>query len=449
MMIMSVCNKQTLAIYIFKWWDYVVRTRRAAKTGRWWVKRALSKTLNAWTFMIIEGRLETALAEASVMKSRAEDLDSTLDQTTKAGNAVCVTNVELRGELDTLQASYRVLVEEVEEYEQELVRGRSALAEVEKELTRAQTRVRELEQRLEKATKEGAALKTSKDELQATVASMREQGGYDKTRIAFMEEMIAAGDSSKAVTVEVKRLEAARQLERDAQEACEREMATLRRDLENMTHMKNDLERQLETAQVEAGMMKGRAEDLDRTLDETTKAHNAALVKYTELKCQQLMVRRIRNSVTAKVIETWRMKHAEATHLRHLKTRAVIMSRIRALVAVMIQWREHIRLSQMAVKARCRYMKRMLLFAWECWYKYFDSNRQAMVQLADQIKANAGMKSLSKMLRCIALKKWLNKSLCKTWQRWLNVLLERKLLSCIWSAVLRRRKQRVSTGPCF
>jgi len=445
MMIMSVCNKQTPALYIYKWWDYVVRTRRAVKTARWWVKRALSKTLTAWTFMRIEGRLETALAEASVMKSRAEDLDSTLDQTTKAGNALRVTNVELRGELATLQASYHVLVQEAEEYEQEL----GALAEVDKELTWAQTRVRELEQRLEEATKDGAALKTSNDELQAAAASLREQGGYDKTRIAFMEEMLAAGDSSKALTEEVKRLETARQLERDAREACERAMAILRRDLENMTHMKNDLERRLETAQVEASMMKGRAEDLDRTLDETTKAHNAALVKYTELKCQQLMVRRIRNSVTAKVIETWRMKHAEAKHLWHLTTRAVILSRIRALVAVMIQWREHILLSQMAVKARCRYMKRMLLKAWECWYKYCDSNRQAMVQLADQIKANAGMKRLSKMLRCIALKKWLNKSLCKTWQRWLNVLLERKLRFRTWCAVLRRRKQRVSTGPCF
>ena len=404
---------------------------------------------NLYCGSFVERDGASQLSKASVMKSRAEDLDSTLDQTTKAGNAVCVTNAELRGELATLRASYRVLVQEAEEHEQELVRGRSALAEVEKELTWAQTRVRELEQRLEKAAKEGAALEASNYELQATVASMREQGGYDKTRITFMEDMIAAGDSSKALTEEVKQLEAARQVERDTREACEREMATLRRDLENMTHMKNDLERRLETAQVEAGMMKGRAENFDRTLDETTKADNAAFVKNTELKCQQLMVRRIRNRVTAKVIETWRMNHAEAKHLRHLTTRAVIMSRIRALVVVMIQWREHTLLSQMAVKARCRYMKRMLLKAWECWYKYCESKRQAMVQLADQIKANAGMKRLSKMLRCIALKKWLNKSLCKTWQRWLNVLLERKILFCTWSAVLRRKKQRVSTGPSF
>ena len=50
------------------------------------------------------------------------------------------------------------------------------------------------------------------------------------------------------------------------------------------THLKNDLERPLETAQAEAGMVKSRAEDLDRTLDETTKAGKAVCVTNAELR---------------------------------------------------------------------------------------------------------------------------------------------------------------------
>jgi chromosome segregation ATPase len=199
-----------------------------------------------------------SISVQEILKGRFPSPAITLDETNKAGNAACVKNAELRGERATFQASYPALeqaagrlAQEAEGYEQEVVRGRSALVEVEKELTRAQTRVRELERRLEEATQDGAALKTSKDELQATVASLREQVGSDKTRISFMEATIAAGgDSSKALTEEMQRVEAARQLEKDAREACEREMATLRRDLENMTHLKSDIVSQLQTRSI-------------------------------------------------------------------------------------------------------------------------------------------------------------------------------------------------------
>jgi hypothetical protein len=204
----------------------------------------------------LTGTQAVSISVLEILKGRFPSPAITLDETNKAGNAACVKNAELRGERATIQASYPALeqaagrlAQEAQGYEQEVVRGRSALVEVEKELTWAQTRVRELERRLEEATKDGAALKTSKDELQATVASLREQVGSDKTRISFMEATIAAGgDSSKALTEEMKRLEAARQLEKDAREACEREMATLRRDLENMTHLKRDI---VHTAQLQ------------------------------------------------------------------------------------------------------------------------------------------------------------------------------------------------------
>jgi chromosome segregation ATPase len=72
-------------------------------------------------------------------------------------------------------------------------------------------------------------MKEQKEALQAAMALLREQVASDKTRIEFMETTIAAGgDNSKALTEEVKRLESARQLERDSREACERELHTLR-----------------------------------------------------------------------------------------------------------------------------------------------------------------------------------------------------------------------------
>ena len=70
----------------------------------------------------------------------------------------------------------------------------------------------------------------------------------------------AGGDSSKARFEQVLRLEAARELERqverDAGEAREREMAILSRGLENMTHIKNDFERRphSEAEEVERAM---------------------------------------------------------------------------------------------------------------------------------------------------------------------------------------------------
>jgi chromosome segregation ATPase len=128
-------------------------------------------------------------------------------------------------------------------------------------------------------------VKEQKEALQAAVASLREQVASDKTRIEFMETTIAAGgDNSKALTEEVKRLESARQLERDSREACERELAGVRREAEDLALNKKDLETRLEASRAEAGMMKSRAEDLERRLDETTKSGSAASVANAELK---------------------------------------------------------------------------------------------------------------------------------------------------------------------
>jgi hypothetical protein len=125
---------------------------------------------------------------------------------------------------------------------------------VERELTSAKTRVEELEGRLEEASKEGAAEKRSKEELEMAVGRLQEEVVSDKVRMAFLEaspKIAAGGDSSKARIEQMLRLEAARELERqverDAGEAREREMAILCRGLEDMTHINIDFERHLES----------------------------------------------------------------------------------------------------------------------------------------------------------------------------------------------------------
>ena len=212
-------------------------------------------------------RLDKAHAKASMMKSRAEDLDLTLTAT-KGGNAPLMAfptlpNAELRGERCTLQVAYRTLEQAAErlsreagKYEQDVVRGRTAVAEVEKDLIITQTRVRELEWRLEKATKEGAALKVGNEELQATITSLREE--------------LSTSHTLKVQT-------------------------TL--SLDDMTQMKNDLERRLETTQAEAGMHERRAADFDSKLAQTTRSLSTLSTANVDLKGE---IMRLKGDCTSK-----------------------------------------------------------------------------------------------------------------------------------------------------
>jgi hypothetical protein len=83
--------------------------------------------------------------------------------------------------------------------------------------------------------------KRSRKELEVTVGRLQEKVVSDKLRIAFLEAtpiIAAGGGSSKALIEQVRRLEAARELERqmdrDAGEAREREMTILSRGLEDI-----------------------------------------------------------------------------------------------------------------------------------------------------------------------------------------------------------------------
>ena len=96
--------------------------------------------------------------------------------------------------------------------------------------------------------------------------------------------MAAGGDNSKALTQELKRLEAARQEEKDLREACEQELARVRNEAEDLALSKADLEGRLDASRAEARQMKGRAEDLERRADEATRADDAAPASVEELK---------------------------------------------------------------------------------------------------------------------------------------------------------------------
>jgi hypothetical protein len=181
-------------------------------------------------------------------------------EATKAGRAASVANAELKGELSTLQASYRALelssgrlAKEAEAHEEEVARTRKALTAMQKELQQGRTRTLELERRLEQGQKETDLMKEQKEALRAAVASLREQVASDKTRIELMETTIAAeGDKYRALTEDVKGLESARQLERDSREACEWELAGVKRQAEDLALNKRVLETRLEASRAEA-----------------------------------------------------------------------------------------------------------------------------------------------------------------------------------------------------
>ncbi len=171
-----------------------------------------------------------------------------------------MANEELKGELSRTQASYRalelssgLLAKEAEEHEEEVACTRKALTEMEKELQQEQTRTLELERRLEQGQKETDLMKEQKEALHVAVASLRKQVASDRTRIELMETTFAAEDYNyRELTEDVKRLESARQLERDSCEACERELAGMRRQAEDLALNKRDLETQLEASRAEA-----------------------------------------------------------------------------------------------------------------------------------------------------------------------------------------------------
>ena len=115
--------------------------------------------------------------------------------------------------------------------------------DIDSELKHEQAQAQELKQRLEESKQESALLRRQREELQASVTSLQEQLEADKARIEFMESTMAAGgDNSKALTQELKRLEAARQEEKDLREACEQELARVRNEAEDLALSKTDLE---------------------------------------------------------------------------------------------------------------------------------------------------------------------------------------------------------------
>ena len=119
--------------------------------------------------------------------------------------------------------------EEAADTDKELTRARVAFKEMEEELAQVHVRARELDRRLAETSTENVSLKATNVELQAAVASLREQAASDKVRMEAMSSTISAGEEgSKAMAEEVKRLETALQLEKKSREAFEQENVNLR-----------------------------------------------------------------------------------------------------------------------------------------------------------------------------------------------------------------------------
>jgi chromosome segregation ATPase len=163
-----------------------------------------------------------------------------------------------------------------------------------------------LERQLEETIEEAVALKRSNDKLQA--------------RIAFMDNTISAGEEcSRFLAEKLKHVEASRELERESREACEKEIATLKRGLEDLKGAKNDLdlERCLENSKhteqiaelenerdnqfTEIAHLKQSVDDLNRAFLESEERCNLEIEKLIRL---EALIKNIQTHIEACALRT-------------------------------------------------------------------------------------------------------------------------------------------------
>ena len=193
---------------------------------------------------------------------RLGELEARLQDSTAVAHNMSVANAELRGELSTLQAAYCSL----EQTADRVPDLDCMVKEMQAELDLVQTRARDLDWRLGEATTEIRIITRTKEELEGTIALLREQEATDKARIEVMETSIAAGgDRIQDLEEERKRMSSALQLEKESREECERQLESL------STH--TDYLEQNQKGLVE---IEKQTADLQRQLDDATKASNDA-----------------------------------------------------------------------------------------------------------------------------------------------------------------------------
>ena len=55
-----------MAMTMGKWWEEVLRTRKAAKAAKMWMNRAMGKAWNAWQVMVMEKKRLRVIAQKVV-----------------------------------------------------------------------------------------------------------------------------------------------------------------------------------------------------------------------------------------------------------------------------------------------------------------------------------------------------------------------------------------------
>ena len=223
----------------------------------------------------LEDMLSKVKASRNVEK---EELESRLDNASKAEIEALSSNAALRSELLILQAAHHTLEDatgklktESAGMQEELATGRSILKQKETELLQRQMRTRELEHHLAELISERDSLKVVNKELQDAFNSLQEQLAAQQIRMEVMEAgVLAHGESARKLREEIERLSTAHTREKhdlmlrldDATKAsndASTSNAVLRSELSILQAAHRTLE---ETA----GRMKEEAADTDKEL---------------------------------------------------------------------------------------------------------------------------------------------------------------------------------------
>jgi chromosome segregation ATPase len=167
----------------------------------------------------LERRLETAQAEAGLVKSRFEDLQFKFDESTKSMCALSEFNTNLRvesvrheGQCQLLLEAESVFKRQASANEMELMHCRSTISVMEQEVLTSQNRVRDLERRLSETSRQITSLEASERDLQNLVCALRTEVADARARLLLTDvELNQAyeANQSRKQAEEIKRLEVA------------------------------------------------------------------------------------------------------------------------------------------------------------------------------------------------------------------------------------------------
>ena len=129
---------------------------------------------------------------------------------------------------------------------------------------------------------------------------------------------------------------------------------------------------------------------------------------------------RSQNGTLAKALEKW---YDELVRARKA-LKVALMWRNHALGRAWRQWTFYVwdkqRLRALSERVVARWKFRTLSKAWEAWYEHH-------IQIAMEKEGNAELERLKKMMARMAMKKWMNASLARAWNKWRHELRRTRL----------------------